>query len=433
MISLRCLFGRTERATPSDATSPGHRLLVRAGFVQRWSSGVHSLMPLGQLVQERITAIVVEELERVGSQQVTMPALVPRSMFETSGRWDEYGDALFRLRDRRGADHLLAPTHEELFTVLVKDNVPSYKHLPLSLFQVQTKFRDELRPRAGLIRGREFVMADAYSFDLDDHGLARSYEAHRAAFVRMFRRMGLDCLVVHAVSGSMGGSESEEFLAPSEAGEDVFARCSTCGFAANTEALPPAAEPGPVDVATPTTGDCPRCGDDLERGRAIEVGHIFQLGTKYSEAFDLRLQDSEARLRPVTMGSYGVGVSRALGVIAEQRCDERGLMWPASIAPAAVHVLTAGHDDADQQRTARTIVEQLERVGVTCLLDDRAEGSFGRRLADAELIGAPVILVVGRGLASGVIEFRNRHTGSVDEVAVDCVVARVAEVIDAPS
>ena len=235
-MRMSTLFLRTLRDDPADAEVPSHRLLVRAGYVRRVAPGVYSWLPLGYLVLRNVERIVREEMERMGSQEVHFPALIPREIYETSGRWADYGDTLFKLKDRKGVDYLLAPTHEELFTLLVKGEYSSYKDYPLSLFQIQTKYRDEARPRAGILRGREFVMKDSYSFDLDDEGLAKSYAAHRVAYQRIFERLGLDYRIVFAVSGAMGGSASEEFLAPTESGEDSFVQCENCDYAANTEA-----------------------------------------------------------------------------------------------------------------------------------------------------------------------------------------------------
>ncbi|HEY8729762.1 MAG TPA: proline--tRNA ligase, partial [Acidothermaceae bacterium] len=485
-LRMSTLFLRTLRDDPADAEVPSHRLLVRAGYVRRVAPGVYSWLPLGYLIFRNVERIVREEMERMGSQEVHFPALIPRDIYETSGRWADYGDTLFKLKDRKGVDYLLAPTHEELFTLLVKGEYSSYKDYPLSLFQIQTKYRDEARPRAGILRGREFVMKDSYSFDLDDEGLAKSYAAHRVAYQQIFERLGLDYRIVFAVSGAMGGSASEEFLAPTESGEDSFVQCENCDYAANTEAVeiavpvapavveqPPsqllapsetptiatlvthlnaldlgrefsAADtlknvvlrtqapgsdawellvvgvPGdreidlkrlqgqlePVQVAQAEPADlasqprlvkgyigpqilrdlgvrylvdplvvpgsawvtganepnrhassvvrgrdfeadgeigaveirdgdlCARCGGRLSIARGIEIGHIFQLGRKFTDAFGLDALAPDAKPIRITMGSYGIGVSRAVAALAEQHHDPLGLVWPASVAPA---------------------------------------------------------------------------------------------------
>jgi prolyl-tRNA synthetase len=538
------LFLRTLRDDPADAEVASHRLLVRGGYVRRVATGLWSWLPLGKIVLDRVADVVREEMDRIGGQEVLLPALVPREPYQTTGRWDEYGDLLFRLKDRRGGDYLLGPTHEELFTLLVKGEYSSYKDLPVTLYQVGTKYRDEARPRSGILRGREFIMKDAYSFDIDDEGLAKSYEQQREAYVRIFDRLGLDYRIVSAVSGAMGGSASEEFLAPTPVGEDTFVSCASCGYAANVEAVtftPPTApevisgpemqevhtpetptieslaahlgvsasetlknvlvkidgrpvaigvpgdrevdleklevalapsviEPfteadfaahpelirgyvGPqhglvsyyadprispgtswvtgankldhhvlhatagrdftveryLDVASIAEGDpCPRCGEPLTIGRAIEIGHIFQLGRKYTDAFEFDVLGPNGTPVRVTMGSYGIGVSRAVASIIEQNYDERGLIWPASIAPADVHLIAIGK--AGQREAAEQLGESLERAGVRVLLDDRGT-SAGVAFADADLLGVPTIVVVGKGLATGEIEIKDRRSG----------------------
>jgi prolyl-tRNA synthetase len=545
-------FVRTLREVPAEAEVPSHRLLLRAGYVRRVASGGYAWLPLGLKVLRNVERIVREEMDRIGAQEVLFPALLPREPYEVTGRWTAYGPDLFRVVDRRGADHLLAPTHEELFALLAKAELASYKDLPLSLYQVQTKFRDELRPRSGLLRTREFVMKDSYSFDLTDEGLAASYAAHREAYLRIFARLGLDVRVVSAVSGAMGGSASEEFLAPTPVGEDTFAACSGCGYAANTEAVPsplrsaPLVEPGPVeeldtpgtptietlaaslgvpasatlknllvlagdqvvgigvpgdrevdlgrveallgpvrlfeaadfaahpalvrgyvgpqgrdfryvadrrvspgtswvtganavdrharnvvagrdftvdeygDLTTVVDGDpCPVCGAPLSLQRGVEVGHVFQLGRKYTDAFELDLPGPDgAPIRP-TMGSYGIGVSRAVAVVAEQHHDERGLVWPREVSPYDVLVVPVGR--GDQPAYARDLADRLADTGLRVLVDDR-DATAGVKLTDAELIGVPWTVVVGRRAAEGVVEVRDRARGEVTESGLDDVV-----------
>ena len=570
MLRLSTLFLRTLREDPADAEVPSHRLLVRAGYVRRVAPGIYSWLPLGVRMLARVSAVVREEMNAIGAQEVLFPALIPREPYETSGRWTEYGDLLFRLRDRRGNDYLLGPTHEELFTLLVKGEYSSYKDLPVMLFQVQTKYRDEARPRAGILRGREFVMKDSYSFDLDDEGLQRSYDLHRAAYVRIFTRLGIDHRIVAAVSGAMGGSASEEFLAPAPTGEDSFVSCSSCDYAANTEAVllrapdpvDPEAQPAMEVLDTPGTptietlvavladlghdvpasktlknvvvllrhpdgrveplvvgvpgdrevdpkrleanlspaevlpfdafdkhpalvkgyigpqglaeqkircvvdplvvsgsawatganeagrhavnvvrdrdfvpeavvpaaevraGDpCGRCGAPLEIGRGIEVGHIFQLGKKYTDAFSLDVLGPLGKPVRVTMGSYGFGISRAVAAIAEQSHDEKGLVWPRSVAPADVHVVGVGK--GDHRPVAERLAAQLEARGLTVLLDDRPKVSPGVAFKDAELLGIPTSVVIGKSLEDGEVEVRDRRTGDAHRVAVDDAVDAV--------
>ncbi|NJQ02243.1 proline--tRNA ligase [Streptomyces zingiberis] len=553
---------KTLRDDPADAETTSHKLLVRAGYVRRASAGIWTWLPLGKKVLENVSRVVREEMDAIGAQEVLLPALLPKEPYETSGRWEEYGELLFRLKDRKGADYLLGPTHEEIFTLTVKDQCTSYKDLPVVLYQIQTKYRDEARPRSGVLRGREFLMKDSYSFDTDDEGLAEAYRLHREAYTRIFERLGLDYRIVSAVSGAMGGSASEEFLAPAAAGEDTFVDCPACDYAANTEAVTtvvapaPAADHAPVEeLDTPDTptietlaahlgvpasatlknllvkvdgeitavgvpgdrevdlgklaehlspavvelvtaedfvdrpelvrgyvgpqtlagtafryladprvaentawitgankegkharnvvvgrdftvdqyldvvvvepGDpCPKCGTGLRIDRAIEIGHIFQLGRKYADAFELDVLGREGKPVRVTMGSYGIGVSRAVAALAEQTADGKGLCWPAEIAPADVHVVAAGK--AAQTELALEVAGKLHAAGVRVLVDDRAGVSPGVKFTDAELIGVPTILVAGRRSGEGVVELKDRRTGEREELTVDEALARLS-------
>ncbi|GAA1926628.1 proline--tRNA ligase [Streptomyces durmitorensis] len=553
------LMIKTLRDDPADAETLNHKLLVRAGYVRRTAAGIWSWLPLGKKVLENITHVVREEMDAIGAQEVLLPALLPKESYDATGRYDEYGDLLFRLKDRKGADYLLGPTHEEIFTQIVKDQCSSYKDLPVILYQIQTKYRDEARPRAGVLRGREFQMKDSYSFDTTDEGLAESYALHRAAYIKIFERLGLDHRIVSAVSGAMGGSASEEFLAPAPAGEDTFVDCPACDYAANTEAVSFVATEadgsvhGPVeDLDTPDTptietlaahlgvpasatlknllvkvdgeivavgvpgdrevdlgklgehlspavvelvtaedfegrddlvrgyvgpqglekvryiadprvaagtawitgankinthaknvvagrdfevddyldvvvveaGDpCPKCGTGLQLDRAIEIGHIFQLGRKFADAFQLDVLGQQGKPVRVTMGSYGIGVSRAVAALAEQTADDKGLCWPKEIAPADVHVVAAGK--ALQTELALDVSEQLNAAGVRVLVDDRAGVSPGVKFTDAELIGVPQILVAGRRSAEGVVELKDRRTGEREELTVAEAIARL--------
>lgn len=590
--NVSSFFLRTLREDPADAEVMSHKLLVRAGYIRRTAPGIYTWMPLGLRVLRKVEDIVREEMDRMGAQEVHFPALIPADPYKATNRWDEYGPTLFKLRDRKEGDYLLAPTHEEMFTLLVKDLYSSYKDLPLTLYQIQTKYRDEARPRAGLIRGREFVMKDAYSFDIDDAGLDASYMAERAAYQKIFERLGLEYVIVSAMSGAMGGSRSEEFLHPSPIGEDTFVR-SPGGYAANAEAvttpvpealpieglpeavvrptpgattidslveyanahhrredrlweagdtlknvvlaltyptgereplvvgvpgdreidmkrLEAAVAPAEVEMATPEdlanypelvagyigpqaigpnaatrvidedgnpTGSVrylldPRIVDGtvwiaganevdkhvfylvkgrdfeadgtieaaevregdpapdgsgplhLERG--IEIGHIFQLGRKYAKALGLTVLDENGKSQIVTMGSYGIGISRVLAALAESNCDERGLAWPAQIAPFDVHVLATGKGE-EIFGTAEQLSSELDAAGLDVLYDDRAKVSAGVKFADSELVGIPITLVIGRGLANGTVEIRDRASGKRVEVAVGEAVAAVRD------
>ena len=585
LLRMSTLFLRTLREDPADAEVPSHRLLVRAGYVRRVAPGIFSWLPLGYLTYRNVESIIRSEMDRAGFQEVHFPALLPREPYERTHRWDDYGDTLFRLQDRKGTDLLLGPTHEEMFTLMVKGEYSSYKDLPLCIYQIQTKYRDEARPRAGILRGREFVMKDSYSFDVDDAGLERSYLRHRDAYICTFDRLELDYVIVSAQSGAMGGSASEEFLAPTESGEDTFIRCTSCDYAANVEAVVTPPQPSrptdglpaavvhdtpdtptiatlvevsnarpetqrrdrqweasdtlknvvlmasypdgteePVAIGVPgdrevdlkrveaalhpavlrpfeeadfpkhpalvkgyigpgvlgmagggsvrflvdprvavgsawitganapgqhvyglvrgrdfdvdgeieaveiVEGDpCPRCGGLVEIARGIEIGHIFQLGRKYADALGLTVLDEHGKQVTVTMGSYGIGVSRAVAAVAEQHHDDKGLVWPREVSPADVHIVATGKDDLPFE-AAESIAQELDARGVRVLLDDRRGVSPGVKFNDAELIGVPTIVVVGKRLADGQVELRDRASGDSADVAVADIVDRIREI-----
>jgi prolyl-tRNA synthetase len=571
LLRLSQLFVRTLREDPVEAEVASHRLLLRAGYVRRVAPGGYVWLPLGKLVLDRVTAVVREEMAATGAQEVAFPSLLPAEPYRASGRLDGYGPELFRLHDRRGAGYVLGPTHEELFTLLVKDLYSSYRDYPVVLYQIGVKYRDEARPRAGLLRGREFLMKDAYSFDLDDDGLRRSYAAQRLAYTRIFERLGLEHTIVTAAAGAMGGSACEEFQAVAPAGEDTFVACRACGYAANVEAVttrmpdspriahPPsevfdtpgtptidslvdyakrvaaggrtdwtaadtlknvvlrvggtlliigvpgdrdvdlkrveaalhpqpvtmfddfgshpelvrgyigpqvlaklgirylvdprvvagtgwltgANEPGrhavnvvcgrdftpdaTIEAAEVRAGDqCPACDDGLlVLRRGIEIGHIFQLGRRFADVFNLDALGADGQPVRITMGSYGIGLSRAVAAIAEQHHDDRGLIWPLSVAPCRVHVLAAGR--ADQPAAAERLAAELAGHSIDVLLDDRPGLSTGIRFADADLLGMPIVVVVGRRLADGYVEVRSRVDGSRSDVPVGGVASLIGE------
>lgn len=599
VLRLSKLFLRTLREDPADAEVASHRLLVRAGYIRRAAPGIYTWLPLGLSVLRKVEQVIREEMSAIGAQEVHFPALLPKEPYEATNRWTEYGEGIFRLKDRKGNDYLLAPTHEEMFTLLVKDLYSSYKDLPLSIYQIQNKYRDEARPRAGLLRGREFIMKDSYSFDVDDAGLDASYAAHRGAYLKIFERLGLEVLPVKATAGAMGGSKSEEFLHPTEIGEDTFVR-SAGGYAANVEAvttvvpadidfsnapdaevrdtpdtptidtlvdaanaivpraeaaggawtaadtlknvvlavtlptgerqivviglpgdravdlkrveanigsfLPMAGEitleaageedlkkqplivkgylgpglsleapllgtegaakllylvdPRVVSGTTWITGanvagkhvfglvagrdfgwdgviECTevRAGDEapdgsgpLETARGIEMGHIFQLGRKYAEALDLKVLDQNGKQVVVTMGSYGVGVTRAVAALAESNHDDRGLVWPRAVAPADVHVVAVGRGE-EIFAAAEKLSLELEAAGLEVIYDDRPKVSPGVKFGDAELVGVPTILAVGRGLVDGVVEIKDRRSGNAENVAVEKAVDYVVNAV----
>ena len=578
LTRLSNYFLKTLREDPADAEVTSHRLLVRAGYIRRQAPGVFAWLPLGLRVKAKIEQIVRDEMAAAGAHEVHFPALLPREPYEATGRWEEYGDGLFRLQDRHGADYLLAPTHEEVFTLMVKDIVSSYKDLPLSLYQIQDKYRDEARPRAGLLRGREFTMKDAYSFDVSDAGLEASYQAQRDAYERIFTRLGLEYVIVSADAGAMGGSKSEEFLLPTAIGEDTFVR-SAGGYAANVEAyvtptpdplptdgLPDAVvydspgtptietlvahtnavlpredgraweaadtlknvvlaltaadgtrelvvvgipgdrdadmkraeaafggavvEPanaedfakhpllakgyigpgaagapvlgeagstgirylldprvvagtswvtganehekhvaylvagrdfeadGVIDIASVRDGDpAPDGSGPIETARGMEIGHVFQLGRKYAEALGLKVLDENGKLVTVTMGSYGIGVTRIMAILAELHNDDRGLIWPRAIAPFDVHLVATGKDQAIIG-IAESLAATLDAAGVEVLFDDRPKVSPGVKFGDAELIGVPRVVVVGRDATDGFAEVWDRADGTKEKVAL---------------
>ncbi|MGA1311009.1 MAG: proline--tRNA ligase [Candidatus Nanopelagicales bacterium] len=576
LLRMSTYFLRTLRDDPADAMVPSDKLLTRAGYVRRVAPGVFSWLPLGYLSYRKVEEIIRQEMNNAGFLEVHFPALLPTEPYVATNRWEEYGPNLFRLKDRRGIDYLLGPTHEEMFTLMVKDLYSSYKDLPLVIYQIQTKYRDEARPRAGILRGREFVMKDGYSFDINEQGLENSYEKHRIAYVKTFEKLGLNFVTVSAMSGAMGGSKSEEFLAPCEFGEDTYVKCSKCDYAANVEAvetpkpkeieysnikefhvedtpntptidslvevsnsrkdlrredrdwqasdtlknvvvmlsfpdgkneplvigipgdrevdlkrLEASVSPavvrvfeeedfpkfkdlvkgyigpqvlginskskikyltdprivkgtrwitganiagkhvydlvfgrdfqsdGTIEAAEIRQGDtCPKCSQTLEIARGIEIGHIFQLGQKYAKALDLTVLDENGKSQIVTMGSYGIGVSRAVAAIIEQNHDEKGIVWPKTVAPLDIHVVAAGKDDEIFIK-ALEISEGLTKSGYSVIYDDRKNVSPGVKFNDAELLGMPLILIIGKKLSENKVELRIRKTGESKDIDIN--------------
>jgi prolyl-tRNA synthetase len=548
----------TVKEAPADATNASHVLLTRAGFIRRVGAGMYDFLPLGLRVLRKVEAIVRQEMDRAGALEILMPALLPADYFKETGRWDLYGPVLFRLEDRKGGDYHLGPTHEEIVTDIARREIRSWRDLPKNLYQIQVKFRDEPRPRGGLLRGREFLMKDAYSFDQDDAAAAASYEKMRQAYVRIFDRMGLTYRMVQADSGAIGGSTSAEFQVLVDSGEDSIIACPKCDYAANVEAAEPAPTPAigtrpvgtPEKVATPTQrtidevadflgveksrtlksllyvpkdgpranqvvmavvrGDhelnevrlaravgasevflasdedvervtkakvgfagpvglesrilvdndaaavpggvaganetgfhlkevwfgrdyrgeihtlrlvkaaepCPRCGTALESYRGIEAGHIFILGTKYSQVMGATFSDEKQQQRPLVMGCYGIGISRLVATTIEQHHDENGMRWPMSVAPYEVHIVTLGREDAVAS-SAVALHDALEAAGVEVLWDDRDERP-GVKFKDADLIGVPLRVTIGsKGLAGGNVELKAR--GESDPKRADLV------------
>ena len=564
-MRVSSLFMPTQREVPADAEIISHQLMLRAGLMRKVASGIYSFLPMGYRAFRKVENIVREEMDRAGAQELIMPAVLPAEVYMASGRWDKFGPEMFRLQDRSGRSFCLGPTHEEPFTEAVRDNVRSYRQLPITLYQIQHKYRDEKRPRFGVMRAREFVMKDAYSFDADEQGLDRSYQAMYEAYCRIFDRCGLDYILVHADSGAMGGSGSQEFMVKSDVGEDAIAYCPVCEYAANEEKAPcPEVAPfdgeteavekihtpnfrtieelmaflglpptefaktllydidgkivavmvrgdrevndvklknlfdatevvlagpadvervtgaavgfaGPVGLAAPipviadleigamgifvvganetdyhlkninigcdfqptqvadvrsaVEGDpCPSCGKPLAMCRGIEVGHIFKLGTKYSEALGCNYLNSDGEEKPMIMGCYGIGVWRTLAAIIEQHYDKDGIIWPISVAPYQVIIVPTNSTDGMINTLASEIPARLAKSGVEVLLDDRDERP-GVKFKDADLIGIPLRVPVGRKAAEGKVEFKHRIGGEVTELTPDEAIAEVLRMI----
>lgn len=555
----------TLREVPSEAEIASHQLMLRAGLIRKLAAGVYSYLPLGLRTLQKVQQIVREEMDRAGAQELLMSALLPAEAYQASGRWEVFGPSMFKLKDRGDRDFCLGPTHEELFTQCVIDNVKSYKEYPKTLYQIQTKYRDEARPRFGIIRSREFVMKDAYSFDLDEKGLDESYKAMYDAYCRIFTRLGLDFTIVDADSGAMGGSGSQEFMVKSPVGEDGIAYCDECGYAANYEKCEcvPAkavqisgdfdmekihtpnahtidelvaslgmsaenfaktiiykaddkyiaamvrgdrdvnevklknlvgctddlelAEPGMVreitnaqvgfagpvglgipvyadkevalmqnfvvganetdmhyknvnigkdfepdtiaDIRVVVTGDeCPKCGAKIKSEQGIEVGHIFKLGTKYSDALGLKYLDEQGKQQTVIMGCYGIGVTRCLAAAVEQLHDDNGIIWPVSIAPYEALIIPANHKSEEQVEAAFKLYEELKKAGIDAIIDDRPERA-GVKFKDADLIGIPVRVVVGKKVGEGIAEYKERTMEKAEEIDMNTAAQRVIDFV----
>ena len=406
-------FIPTLREVPSDAEIRSHQFLLRAGFIRQVAAGVYTYLPLAKKVLDKVEGIVREELEAIGSNELLMPALQPKELWDQTGRWDVYGGELVRLKDRNGRDFALGPTHEEVITEVVRDYANSYKKLPLNVFQIQTKFRDEARPRFGLMRGREFIMKDAYTFHATEESLDEAYQNFVQAYTNIFTRCGLNFRMVEADSGQIGGYETAEFMALAEVGEDTVVYSDTGTFASNSEVHDlPVGAPSPDGIGT------------IAHAKTIEVGHVFKLGTKYSEAMNANFLDENQKKQPLIMGCYGIGISRVLMAVIEQNNDENGMIWPKAIAPYAVHVVAVDMKKAEQAEAAETIYADLKAAGFEVLFDDRKERP-GVKFSDADLIGLPIRITVGRGVSEGLVELKVRATGETSEVSVADLVATV--------
>lgn len=415
----------TSKDTPADAEIISHQLMLRAGLIEKLGAGLYTWQPLGLRVLRRVEQVVREEMNRIGALEVLMPAVQPAELWQESGRWSLYGAELLRMQDRHERDFCFGPTHEEVITDYARREIRSYRQLPLTFYQIQTKFRDEIRPRFGVMRAREFVMKDAYSFHLDQASLQGTYNDMHAAYSRIFKRLGLRFRAVGADSGAIGGSVSEEFMVLADSGEDEILSCSHCDYAANTE----------VGEGRSAGDACPQCNEGrIEIHRGIEVGHIFQLGTKYSEAMEARVLDESGEQQPLIMGCYGIGVSRVVAAAIEQNHDEQGIMWPAPLAPFDVALVTIGADRSPAvAEAAESIYAQLRDAGVDVLWDDRNTRP-GVKFADMELIGIPHRLVIGeRGLAENNLEYRDRSASDNEHWPLDQLLPRLLERMGSPS
>ena len=408
-------FIPTLREVPSDAEIRSHQFLLRAGFIRQVAAGIYTYLPLAKRVLTNVEEIVREELEAIESNELLMPALQPKELWDQTGRWEVYGGELMRLTDRHERDFALGPTHEEVITDVVRDYLNSYKKLPLSVFQIQTKFRDEARPRFGLMRGREFIMKDAYSFHATEESLDETYQKFVTAYHNIFNRCGLNFRMVEADSGQIGGSQSAEFMALAEVGEDTIVYSTTGSFAANSEVSDlPIGAPSPDGVGV------------VDHAKGIEVGHVFKLGTKYSEAMNATFLDELQKKKPLIMGCYGIGISRVVMAVIEQNNDENGMIWPKSIAPFDIHVIPVDVKKVEQVEAAEKIYSDLKTIGFDVLMDDRKERA-GVKFSDSDLIGLPIRITVGRGISEGRVEIKIRQTGEVIEATVEELMTLIKE------
>ncbi len=391
------LFVPTLKDAPKDAEVKSHKLMSRAGLIKQVAAGIYTYLPLGYKVIKNIEEIIRQELEKIDASELLMPALQPSDLWMESGRWDEYGPELMRLQDRKGRDFCLGPTHEEIITQVVRDYISSYKKLPFALYQIQTKFRDEMRPRFGLMRGREFIMKDAYTFSPTEEDLDIWYKKFTKAYIDIFKRCGLETKIVSSDVGQIGGDEADEFMVMSEVGEDNITYCNKCNYGANQE------------HSGLNEGDpCPKCGADLLVARGIEVGNIFKLGTKYSESMNAKFMDQNGKPKPVIMGCYGLGISRTLMASVEQHSTENAIIWPKEISPYQVHIIPVNYKNEEQHDLALEIYSTLRENGIEVLLDDRFERA-GVKFKDADLIGIPFRIIVGKDATEGKVEFVNRY------------------------
>ena len=400
------IFIPTLKDSPQDAEVISHQLMLRAGMIRKVSSGIYTWLPLGLKVLRKIENIVREEMDQSGAQEVLMPMVHPKELWEETKRWDKMGPELLRLKDRHDREFCLGPTHEEVITDLVRNNVKSYKELPLNIYQIQTKFRDEIRPRYGVMRGREFLMKDSYSFNLDEISLQETYLLMRNTYKKILERIGLEYKIVKADSGAIGGDTSEEFHVLAENGEDTIAVSDASEFAINTELLLNDGE----DISSLEGKPSPDGNGIIEIKKGIEVGHIFQLGKVYTELMKVNVLNQEGKAIDLFMGCYGIGVSRLVAAAIEQNNDEKGILWPESIAPYEVNIVAIGYTKEPKiAEAADDLSEQLKSMGYEVIVDDRKDG-YGIKMKDAELIGVPVNIIIGnKFIESGEVEIKHRN------------------------
>ena len=409
-------FIPTLKEAPAEAEITSHKLLLRAGLVRMLTAGVYSYLPLGLMVLEQIEKIIREEMNSAGAQELLLPCLQPMELWKKTGRDVQLAQTLIRFTDRRGRDMCLGPAHEEVITELVKDHVQSYRQLPLILYQIQTKFRDEIRPRFGLVRGCEFIMKDAYSFDRDKAGLERNYQAMYEAYKKIFSRCGLETVITEADPGIMGGDISHEFMVPAENGEDKVGTCKSCGYAVSNP-------PG-------ETKSCPKCKKgEMVIQQAMEIGHIFQLGTKYSKVQEANFLDENGKIQTIIMGCYGIGVSRLISTIIEKNNDKFGIIWPRNVAPFEVLVLPVQQHNQNIRELALNYHDELIKQGIGCLLDDREE-SAGIKLKDSDLIGIPLRIAIGEeNLKGNLVEIKIRRSGETLKVKADAATEKIKSIL----
>ena len=411
------IFIPTLKDTPQDAEVISHQLMLRAGLIRKVASGIYTWLPLGLRVLRKVENIVRDEMNNAGAQEVLMPMVQPKELWEETKRWDKMGPELLRIKDRHNRDFCLGPTHEEVITDLVRKNVKSYKELPLNLYQIQTKFRDEVRPRYGVMRGREFLMKDAYSFNIDEASLESSYLSMKETYKKIIERIGLEYKIVKADSGSIGGDASEEFHVLAENGEDTIAVSNASEFAINTELLLEEGE----EISSLEGKASPDGEGTIEIKKGIEVGHIFQLGKVYTDSMKANVLDMEGKGKNLYMGCYGIGVSRLVAASIEQNNDDRGIIWPDSIAPYEVNIVAIGFDKNEKiAEAAKNLYDDLSEMGYEAMLDDRKDG-YGTKMKDAELIGIPINIIIGKQfLENEEVELKHRDgqnsTGKISDI-----------------